>query len=154
MQGASLDIMHAYRNSALLPSHEPCMASMWKDLIYVDHCAMEGLSSVGNIQGTPADALVAVLHHHGIPNVLKWVDDFCVFRSPSNSSYDRNNQLIHHCPFDLKLIHDIMDPLGILWHLIIVTGQDFVSTIPYVDFMWELSNCTVSLSEKKRMKPQ
>ena len=124
---------------------------MWKDLIYVDHYAMEGLSSVGNIQGTPADALVAILHHHSIPNILKWVDNFCVFFSPSNSSYDSDNQLIHHYPFDLKLIHDSTDLLGIPWHLIAIKGQEFASTVPYISFMWDLSNCTVSLSEKKHI---
>jgi len=152
MQGASLDIVCAYRNLALLPNHKPYRASMWKDLIYVDHCALEGLSSVGNTQGAPVDALVAILHHHGIPNILKLVDNFCIFCSPSNSSYYNDNQLIYHYPFNLKSIHDIMDPLRVLWHPITIKGQDFASTIPHMGFMWDLSNWTVSLSEKKCLK--
>ena len=49
---------------------------MWHGNIYVDHCAIEGLSSSGNIQGIPADALVSILRHHGVDAVLKLVDKF------------------------------------------------------------------------------
>jgi len=43
---------------------------------------MEGLSSSSNIQGVPVDALVAIIKHHRVDNVLKWVDDFCSFWVP------------------------------------------------------------------------
>jgi len=45
--------------------------SMWLDYIYMDHCAMEGLSSSGNTQGVPEDALVSILKHHRVDKVLK-----------------------------------------------------------------------------------
>ena len=151
-QGTSLDIVRAYRNSALLPRHKPYMASMWKDGIYIDHCAMEGLLSAGNIQGAPADALVALLCHHGIPNVLKWVDDFCIFRSPSQSFHDCDDAPTQQYSFDLNSIHELTDPLGIPWHLIDVKGQDFASTVPYISFIWDLANHTVLLLEKKCTK--
>jgi len=63
-QGTTLDIIQAYRNSPLCPSHKAYVASMWQERIYIDHCAMEGLSSSRNIQGVLADALVAILKHH------------------------------------------------------------------------------------------
>jgi len=49
---------------------------MWKGCIYADHCAMEGLSSASNIQGAPADVLIAIFKAKSIPHVLKWVDNF------------------------------------------------------------------------------
>jgi len=52
---------------------------MWRGNIYVDHCAMEGLSSASNIQGFPADALVTIFSLKSISPVLKWVDDFILF---------------------------------------------------------------------------
>jgi len=96
---------------------------------------MEGLSLAGNIQGNPVDALVAILQHHSIPNVLKWVDNFCIFCSPSHSSYDSNGTLIYHYPFKLQSVHDITGPLGVPWHLIEIKGQDFGSTVPYIGFV-------------------
>jgi len=39
---------------------------MWHGNIYVDHCAMEGLSSSGNIQGVLANALISILKHHSV----------------------------------------------------------------------------------------
>ena len=49
-QAATLNIIWAYRNSLLIPCHKAYVASMWHNKIYVDHCAMEGLSSLGNIR--------------------------------------------------------------------------------------------------------
>src|SRR5882724_12703260 len=71
MQGACLDIVLAYHNSLLLHIHKAYIASMWHGNIYIDHCTMEGLSSAGNIQGAPADALITLFKTKSIPNVLK-----------------------------------------------------------------------------------
>ena len=35
-----------------------------------------------------ADALVDIWKHHGIGHVLKWVDDFVIFRVPAGSNAD------------------------------------------------------------------
>src|SRR5882724_10657675 len=59
-QGACLDIISAYRNSPLLLAHKAYIASMWQGQIYIDHCAMEGLSTAVNIQGAPDDALIEI----------------------------------------------------------------------------------------------
>ena len=45
-----------------------------------------------------------------------------------------------------------MSLLGVLWHPIDIKGQDFASTVPYVGFIWDLANHTVSLSKKKCTK--
>jgi len=128
------------------------MASMWRDEIYIDHCAMEGLSSSGNIQGLPADALVALLSWHGVDKVLKWVDDFCLFRTPTPIVLDEMSGLSRHYSMDIESILAFTSPLGVPWHPITEKGQVFTSTVPYVGFLWDLDRHTVSLSTKKRLK--
>src|SRR5882724_8545020 len=76
MQGAFWDIMSTYLNSPLLPAHKTYITLMWCKQIYIDHCTMEGLSLAGNIQSSPADALVAIFKSKTIDKVMKWVEDF------------------------------------------------------------------------------
>ena len=151
-QGASLDIVWAYRSSPLPPRHKAYVASKWRNKIYVDHCAMEGLSSSGNIQGIPVDALVALLNHHGVDKVLKWVDDFCLFHIPFTTASVEKDEMIPCYSTDIHLILTFTCPLGVPWHPVTTKGQDFASTVPYVRFIWDLDNCTVSLSSKKCLK--
>jgi len=56
-QAAYLDIEQAY-HSPIAPKHKPYLAVSWNDDIYVSHCAVEGLATVGGIQGCLADALL------------------------------------------------------------------------------------------------
>jgi len=85
-QAASLDIERAYHNSPIAPRHKPYLAVSWNGSIYVGHVAVEGLATAGGIQGCPADALLDILHHHGIERVFKWVDDVVIFRTPHLSN--------------------------------------------------------------------
>ena len=78
-QGACLDIYSTYWNFPLLLAHKAYIASMWCKQIYIDHCAMEGLSSASNIQGSPADALITIFKSKSIDEVMKWADDFVFF---------------------------------------------------------------------------
>jgi len=89
---------------------------MWKSGIYIDHCTMEGLCSVGNIQGCLADALVTIFHEKSIGPVLKWVDDFAIFNSPVSSGTIANDVIEYLYSYDLPTIMDIMDSIGIPWH--------------------------------------
>src|SRR5882672_1172846 len=145
-------MIRAYHNSPLAPSHKPYVASMWRGGIYIDHCAMEGLSSAGNIQGCPADALVAIFKYKSICPVLKWVDDFVLFRTPSSSYTDTNGAITYTYPYDLLTVKHVTDPLGVPWHPIESKGQDFNSTVSYVGFIWDLERHSISLSSKKRLK--
>ena len=113
---------------------------------------MEGLASSGNTQGVPADALVALLKHHGVNEVLKWVDDFCLFCVPVSIAADLDHAMAMHYSTDIDSILAFTSPLGILWHPVVVKGQDFISTVPYVGFLWDLDNRLVSLSSKKHLK--
>jgi hypothetical protein len=120
---------------------------MWDDLIYVEHCAVFGLAPARGIQGAPADALIDILAHEGIAPVLKWVNDFIFFRSPTISC--SSSCTGPSFTYDLDSILDISRPLGIPWHPIAVKGQIFLSSVTYVGFVWDLNVRTVSLPEKK-----
>jgi len=113
---------------------------------------MEGLSSSGNIQGCPADALIAILKSESIGPAIKWVDDFIFFRTPSSTFIDASGTLGYSYPYDLDMVMKLTDPLGIPWHPINTKGQDFRSTVPYLGFVWDLELHSVSLSPKKRLK--
>src|SRR5882724_11222576 len=150
-QGACLDIISAYHNSPLFPAHKAYVASMWRDRIYVDHCTMEGLSSAGNIQGSPADALVTIIKSKLFDVVLKWVDDFVFFHVPIPHPLNTHTHTHFQYKYDISSVFAITDPLGVPWHPINAKGQDFSPSVPYVGFLWSLENHTVSLSCKKRI---
>jgi len=99
---------------------------------------MEGLSMAGNIQGFPADVLLAIFKLKSIGPALKWVDDFVLFHVPSLSATDAAGSTTHAYSYDLTSIMNITDPLRIPWHPIKVKGQDFGLMVSYVGFVWNL----------------
>src|SRR5882724_5068962 len=151
-QAAILDMICTYRNSPLSPTHKSHVASMWRGSIYIDHCAMEGLSTAGNIQGCPADALLAILSSKSIGQALKWVDVFVFFRTPSSSTTDTSGAKSHAYSYDLSSIWNVTDPLRVPWHPIKAKGQDFGPSVSYVGFVWNLEDHSLSLSPKKCLK--
>src|SRR5882724_2149233 len=66
MEAATLDMVQAYRNSPIIPEHKKYLAVCWQDEIYIQHNAVEGLSSAGGIQGMPADACIKILRANDI----------------------------------------------------------------------------------------
>jgi len=84
---------------------------MWKGLIYVNHCTMEGLTTSGNIQGLPADALIAILSSKSIWTVMKWVNDLILFHKPTHLTQGLSGDTKYHYAHDITTIKDITDPL-------------------------------------------
>ena len=151
-QGACLDIVSTYHNSSLLPAQKAYVASMWRDGIYIYHCTMEHLSSASNIQGTPADALIAIFKLKAIPNVLKWVDDLLFFHIPSLHPPSILLPLLVHYDYEITTILAITNLLGVPWHLIESKGQEFQSVVTYIGFIWSFEDCSILLSCKKNTK--
>src|SRR5882724_10681648 len=106
----------------------------------MDHCTMEGLSPSRNIQVSPVNALVSIIRHHGVYTILKWVDDFFFFCVPTHSTLNDKNESIQHCSKYIALVFSIMAPLGMPWNPVTIQGQDFVPSIVYVGFLWDLTN--------------
>jgi hypothetical protein len=76
MQATILDITKVYCCSPIAPCHKPYITLFWRDCVWLDHCAPFGLTTAGNIQGELADITMEILAAHGIPYVVKWVDNF------------------------------------------------------------------------------
>src|SRR5882724_8189088 len=102
---------------------------MWQGRIYVQHVAIEGLATVGGIQGMVADACVLILKHHDIGPAMKWVDDFMFFRTPLSLPD-------HEFTYNLSDILQVTSPCSIPWHPIKRQGQDFGNSFTYVGFIW------------------
>src|SRR5882672_8060098 len=51
--------------------------------------------------------------------------------------------------FSLSTILEITTPLGIPWHPLTCKGHDFQTWFSYVGFEWDLTACTMSLSDEK-----
>ena len=60
-EAATLDIAKAYQNLPIALQHKHYLSVMWEGKIYVQHVAIEGLTTTGGIQGTIADACIALL---------------------------------------------------------------------------------------------
>ena len=122
---------------------------MWNDHIYIQHVTIEGLATAGGIQGTIVDACVELLKSADIHPMVKWVDDFVFFRSPTTS-------LSHIAPtaplfaYDLNTILNFTTPLGIPWHPISQKGQYFGLTFTYIGFVWNLNSCSVTITAEKK----
>jgi len=150
MEAASLDIAKAYRNSPIIPAHKKYLCVYWKEFVYVQHVAIEGLSTAGGIQGTVADATIDILKAHDIGPTIKWVDDFIFFRQPVQSSLSIDSHPIFS--FDLSSIFNITIPLGIPWHPLAKKGHNFQSFFSYVGFEWDIPSRSVSISTAKRLR--
>jgi len=118
--------------------------------VYVQHVAIEGLATVGGIQGTVADATVAILKYHNIEPTVKWVDNFVFFHIPCAPMDPNSSSPWFH--FTLNDILHITSPLGIPWHPITKKGHNFSSCFCYVGFNWNLPLWTVSLPEDKHLR--
>ena len=125
---------------------------MWNGRIFVQHVAVEGLATAGGIQGTIADACVELLKWAGIHPVVKWVDDFVFFRSPTTSQPPQIAPMAPSFAYDLNTILRFTKPLGIPWHPISRKGQNFGPTFTYVGFMWDLTSCSVSSTSEKKQR--
>ena len=144
-QAATEDIEAAFRTHPLWPPHKRFAIIYFNGKFYMDQCAPFGLTTSGGIQGMSADALVDIWKHYGIGQVLKWVDDFIIFRAPSGS--DANGFVYH---YDLDHVKGSVAALGIPWNL--KKEKDFASLVVYIGFLWDLKEKRVSLTEKKRLK--
>ena len=134
--------------------HKHFLSVMWGKKLYVQHIAIEGLATAGGIQGTIADACVALLKWWGIRLVFKWVDDFIFFCSPSPTATTTRVLALNapdiHFPYDITTILKFTAPLGIPWHPVTQKGQDFGNSFSYVGFFWNVGEVQVQCWRSRR----
>ena len=127
----------------MIPDHKKYLAIGGH--VYVQHVAIEGLATVGGIQGMITATCIRILAHHGIHPVVKWVDDFVFFCEPSTSA----QPLPYVFPYDLADVFSVTKPLGIPWHSISKKGQDFAPHFDYIGFSWNITTCSVTVPDEK-----
>ena len=142
IQAASLDIQNAYCNSPIALHHKAYIAVMWLGEIYVKHCTVFGLASLGGIQGTVADAAVVVFMFHGMSCHVKWVNNFVFFCSPIQVLINPDGSVECLYCINLATILAVSDLLGIRWHPRSHKGQDFTFVVDYFGFTWTLACLT------------
>jgi len=135
-------MIQAYRNSLIIPTQKKYLAISWHASIYVQHNVIEGLYSVGGIQGSLAHACIDILHAKKIHPIFKWVDNFVIFHSPS-LPHLRDDPFLYN--YDLSSVFNVTDPLGSPWNPISKKGQDFGMTFKYLGLIWDLMAQMVSL---------
>jgi hypothetical protein len=150
-QAATMDVEGAYRTIPIKPDHKRYIVLRFHDEYYIDHDTPFGAGSAHGLQGEVGDATVDIFYSLRIHPVIKWVDDFNVFRFPSTTgSYISEEFPDLRYEYDLSLIKFLTEPLRIPWHR--DKGQDFGSQFPYLGFHWDLVRKTVAIPEKKRIK--
>ncbi|KAL1944125.1 hypothetical protein VTO73DRAFT_3310 [Trametes versicolor] len=140
------DVEKAYRNMPVWPAHQNHVVVMWDDLVYMDHCVAFGGVSSGGIFGRAGDAISRIFKFHGIPDLVKWVDDFAFFRYPSATRLDGSFEYT----VDESIIFTVAARLGWPWSL--PKHVPFAFSFVYVGFLWDIPARTVELPEKKKTK--
>jgi len=125
---------------------------MFDDLLYLDHVLPFGLTSASGLQGEVADAIVDIWDAKGVGPILKWVNDFCLFRSPSPLGLFLGicDGEVYCYNYDLEHAKSLIADLGTPWHR--EKGQPFGDSVEYIGFLWNIPRKSVSLIESKRIK--
>lgn len=147
-QAATLDVEAAFRTIPVLPAHKAYTVVSFRGLFWLDHVCPFGAASSGGNHGEVADATVDIWDGLDVKPVVKWVDDFTVFRFPSQSGYIEDSGF--HFEYSLKDVKSKIETLGVPWHP--DKGQDFGDTFTYVGFYWDIANRSVALTDAKRQK--
>jgi hypothetical protein len=142
---AVFDVQAAYRCIPIWPEDQRHNIFSWRGMLYIDHCATFGCASSNGLFGQPADSIVRIFRHHGVEDVLKWVDDFIFFRRPIPGPEGQ-----YKFSYNEKLIWDLADKLGWLWAP--DKHTPFNNTFMYIGFTWDLVSKTVQIPTEKKQK--
>lgn len=140
------DVEKAFRIIPVHPGDQPHLAVSWNSQIFLDHCTAFGAASSPGIFGRVADACVRIFKHHGVQEVIKWVDDFVFWRYPI--SQDSDGTYVYS--YSETLIFSIADHLGWPWSQ--AKHTPFADTFTYNGFDWSISSRTVQLPSAKKTK--
>ncbi|VDB90881.1 unnamed protein product [Peniophora sp. CBMAI 1063] len=131
---ATFDISAAYRITPIRPDQQHVLCVTWRGKVYIDRAACFGMASSSGIFGAIADMLVAIYKASGYRVVLKWVDDFVVFRLPGDSFSEED------------FVH-LTSALGVPWS--VAKTRSFAYRQKYIGFIWDLVRKTVAMPEEK-----
>ncbi|CUA69255.1 ABC transporter B family member 6 [Rhizoctonia solani] len=144
-QAATFDVDAAYRRMPVHPDDQPHIVVHWDGLFYVDHCVPFGATSSNGIFGRCGDCILYIFKFHGICHIVKWVDDFCFFRTPA--TYDGSTPVFQ---LDEAFIYAIAENLGWPWKQ--AKTRPFHNIFMYLGFEWDIARQSVSIPMAKRAK--
>jgi hypothetical protein len=153
-QAATLDIEAAYRTIPVWPQHKRFLVVEVDGKLFIDHVFPFGLATAGGVQGHVANATVDILHSLELGPIKKWVDDHTFFRFAISGGLLLPDGSLS--PFAYKhgllKILSLSKPLGVPWHP--KKCCDFAFIFVYLGFLWDLTQRSVALPDKKRTKYQ
>ena len=134
---ATFDISAAYRLTPIRPDQQHHLCIYWEGLVYVDRAVMFGLASSAGVFGAVGDMLIAIYKRAGFTQILKWVDNFFVFRLPDQHWTEQE-------------FMDLSGYFGVPWSL--KKMRPLASVQRYIGFNWNLDSRTVALPPEKLSK--
>lgn len=146
LQAATFDIESAYRTIPIWPADRKFLLVRHGDQFWIDLALPFGLSTAPGILGVVTNFIYVYLRRLGLFAVLKWVDDFVVFRAPTSRNWAGGFIYVHDENWFLKTT----EALGVPWNK--EKGQPFADTFVYHGFQWSISRRTVTLLPEKQTK--
>jgi hypothetical protein len=116
---------------------------------YVDHVHPFGAACASSNAGMIANALVDIWRAEGVQPLLKYEDDFHIFRFPMPDGPFLGGQYSYS--YDRQAMLALVEPLSVPWHPEKGDGH-FSSLTVFIGLQWDLVNLRVSLPESKRLK--
>ncbi|KDN36647.1 hypothetical protein RSAG8_10689, partial [Rhizoctonia solani AG-8 WAC10335] len=142
-QAATFDVDAAYRRMPVFPGDQNHTVVHWEGQCWVDHCVPFGAASSNGIFGRCGDAMIRVSTSLGFRPVVKWVDDFLYFRSPSHP----------HPPAFAYTEADVLSlgaHLGLPWKA--SKTKPFAESFRYLGFDWSTVQLLVTIPPEKCAK--
>ena len=90
-----VDIKEVYRMVPVNPDDQPLLAVEWANRIYIDRALPFGHRSAPKIFSAVADVIQWNLQHHGISNLLHYLDDFIFVANSFVDAETYKHILIH-----------------------------------------------------------
>lgn len=144
-QAATFDVDAAYQRMPVHPLDQPHIVVHWDGRFYVDHCVPFGAASSNGIFGRCSDCILGIFCVHSIPHVIKWVDDFCFLRSPTDSA-----ATIASFEYDESLIYAVAEALGWPWKR--TKTRPFANIFVYLGFEWSITDRSAAIPTAKKDK--
>ena len=91
---AKIDVKSAYRIVPVHPDDRPLLGMKFHGQEYADATLPFGLCSAPKIFTALADALLWILKHYGVSNLMHYLDDFITFGPQGSQQCEINRQII------------------------------------------------------------
>jgi hypothetical protein len=145
-EAATFDVDAAYCHMPVHPEDQPHIVVHWQGKLYLDHCVPFGATSSNGIFGCCGDAMLHIMKTQGIQPVVKWVDYFCIFQSPTKNG----SGLTQSFQYTEGNIYALAEKLGWPWKK--AKTQPFNHLFTYLGFEWNIQDQSVLILDAKKTK--